>query len=158
MNIFVLNIIIYKFKSNFTIYNLNTEMDKNFIKLMIRIIAHEITKNDESFEEVYSKICNSMPKKCDFQVNDTPLSTSLIELGDQIIDYYNDHFEEGSDGTMKLIESNEIPLLNGKCKREYKTMQIIGFGGFGNVYKAENKLDQEVYAIKTVPLYSTAYE
>jgi hypothetical protein len=137
-------------------------MGENFIKLMIRMIAHKITKNDESIEEVYRKICISMSKECDFQVNDTPLSKSLIDLGNQIIDYYNDHFEEGFDDmghrTWKLIESDDILLLNGKCKREYENMTFIGQGSYGSVHKAENKLDNEVYAIKKISLYSTPYE
>ncbi len=135
-------------------------MDESLIQLLIWIISYEITKDRGSKDNqqiAFRRMSHLISEECNNLINiDDPLSESRIKLGMEMIHFYHDHFTEESNGTMKLIES-EIPLMNGRCKREFRDMTIIGNGAFGKVFRAVNVLDHKEYAIKEVPLYGTGF-
>lgn len=43
-------------------------------------------------------------------------------------------------------------LENGRLRSVFENMELIGKGGFGNVYKARHRLDKKNYAIKIIKL------
>ncbi len=138
----------------------NTKMDGSLIQLLIWMIAYEINKDRESKDNqqnLYHRLSHLLSEECNNRANnDDPLPESLTKLGVEMIHFYYDHFIEESDGTMKLIES-EIPLMNGRYKREFRNMKFIATGAFGKVHRSVNVLDHKEYAIKEVPLYGTEY-
>jgi serine/threonine protein kinase len=44
------------------------------------------------------------------------------------------------------------PLKENTFLNEFEVIQMIGYGGYGQVYKTRNKNDQKLYAIKKVKL------
>jgi hypothetical protein len=141
-------------------------MNENFIELLIWIIAYEISKDHGSknvhCNNVFRKICNLMSEEYNIKFNNNdPLNESRIELGKKMINYYQSHFtvvsdnDSYGDGAMKFIK---FPLMNGKYDNEFKQLNMIGNGSFGNVYRAVNILDRQEYAIKKVPLYGNEYD
>jgi hypothetical protein len=131
-------------------------MNENFIQLLLWIIRHEITKDllskdHNNHDGVFRKICNLLSDEYKMCINiDNPLGESLIKLGNKMIEYYYAHYTEGFDGVLKLVE---LQLRNGHYSEKFKQVDVIGHGAFGNVYKALDRSDEEVYAIKTVSLY-----
>lgn len=135
-------------------------MDESLIRLLIWMIASEINKDRESKDDqqnVYSRLSHIFSEECNIRINDDPLPKTLKKLGMEMIIFYYDHFTEEFDGTMKLIES-EIPLTNGRFRREFRDMKIIGGGAYGKVYRCVNVLDHKEYAIKEVALYGRGYD
>ena len=48
--------------------------------------------------------------------------------------------------------SSKIPISSLRYKTEYRQLSLIGYGGFGKVFTAQNILDNNVYAIKKIIL------
>jgi len=46
----------------------------------------------------------------------------------------------------------EMEWSKSRYQTEFKEIKCIGKGGFGSVYLAKNKLDEQIYAIKKIPL------
>jgi hypothetical protein len=140
-------------------------MDENFIELLIWIIASQIINDHRSnrsdHQKVFRKIRDSLAKEYNIRVNsDDSLSESRIQLGKKMIDFYYDHFMEGSDdgGSDAHVKLIDIPLMTGKYANEFINLNMIGNGAFGNVYRAENVLDHQEYAVKSVSLYGMSSE
>lgn len=136
-------------------------MDESLIKLLIWIIAHEITKDQgskENQQNVFHRLIHLLSGEFNDCINnDDPLSDSLIKLGMEMIYFYYNHFTENCDGTLKLIES-DIPLINGRFKRKFREMDdTIGSGNFGKVCRAKSLVDHKEYAIKKVQLYGKIF-
>jgi hypothetical protein len=145
---------------------------KNFIQLLIWIIANEITKDQESKddsgpkndhepkdnrEKVFRRILNLLTKEYISGNSDGPDDES-IKFGLEMIGLYYNRFADTTndgDGALKLVSEKEFRLMNGKCAKEFGELTLIGHGGFGNVYRAKNALDNQEYAIKIVSLYGT---
>ena len=58
------------------------------------------------------------------------------------------------DSPVDLISDSVIfkYLENGRLSSVFENMELIGKGGFGNVYKARHRLDKKNYAIKIIKL------
>jgi hypothetical protein len=140
-------------------------MDENFIQLLIWLIAHEISKDngdDNDHKTLFYRMYDNL--NVEYKISKTHQKhvnyNSHIELGKKIINFFYDHFtgasdEDSDDGAMKLLD---IPLKNGEYKKHFRELNFIGDGSYGNVYRAENVLDHEHYAIKKVPLYGRKTE
>lgn len=48
--------------------------------------------------------------------------------------------------------SSKIPISLLRYKTEYRQLSLIGYGGFGKVFTAQNILDNNIYAIKKIIL------
>uniref|UniRef100_A0A8C9FCN5 Eukaryotic translation initiation factor 2 alpha kinase 2 n=1 Tax=Pavo cristatus TaxID=9049 RepID=A0A8C9FCN5_PAVCR len=55
---------------------------------------------------------------------------------------------------LQLVNSISLSLLFLRFRREYKNIEPIGKGGFGNVFKATSRTDERTYAVKRVELIS----
>jgi hypothetical protein len=125
------------------------------------MIARETTKDQQSKDDeqkVFRKMCQSL-SEYNIRINEDCLTDSHIKLGKNMINFYYNHFtvmsnNDSSDGTIKLIE---FPLINGKYDIEFRELELIGGGAFGKVFKTENVLDHEKYAIKQVQLNGTVF-
>uniref|UniRef100_A0A8C9F9I8 Eukaryotic translation initiation factor 2 alpha kinase 2 n=1 Tax=Pavo cristatus TaxID=9049 RepID=A0A8C9F9I8_PAVCR len=53
---------------------------------------------------------------------------------------------------LQLVNSISLSLLFLRFRREYKNIEPIGKGGFGNVFKATSRTDERTYAVKRVEL------
>ena len=61
-----------------------------------------------------------------------------------------DSSDEGSDGD--ISESSKSMLSESRYHQDFKELKMLGSGGGGSVWKARNKLDRRLYAIKKVTL------
>jgi len=48
------------------------------------------------------------------------------------------------------MDLNLKDIVYDEKKEEYKTTEYIGSGGFGNVYKTTKKIDNSIWALKTI--------
>lgn len=78
------------------------------------------------------------------------------ELSDNIKDAPADEISSEGEG-----DSTEVPLhlpdnLKGysRLKQEYVVLEWLGRGGFGQVYKVRNIVDDRIYALKRIPLHT----
>jgi hypothetical protein len=136
---------------------MGTKMDHNLIQLLIWIISREITKEngseDDDHNNVFRKICNLLSEEYNIRVNNDPLIDSRIDLALKMINFYYNHFGEGSDGDELLMN---FPILNGKYDAFINHIQIAE-GTYG-VYRVEDVTDNHHYAVKKVPLYGITYQ
>ena len=49
---------------------------------------------------------------------------------------------------------NECPLKDGKYKKKFKKLEVIGRGSYGTVYKVEHKSNKSIHAIKKIAFSS----
>jgi hypothetical protein len=83
-----------------------------------------------------------------------PKETKLKSFNDIFFHYYGITFN-----TLNFTKNtiNLRILKNGKYENEFKEESLIGFGSFTIVYKAINRNDEKVYAIKKIPLNDLKY-
>ena len=82
----------------------------------------------------------------------------IIKEGEKIIEEMNKK-EIYRKIIKKILRKNkinkEIEVIS-RYKKEYIEKEKIGGGGFGIVYRAENKIDGKIYAIKKIPIFKRA--
>jgi len=44
-------------------------------------------------------------------------------------------------------------LHTGRYRKQFEELELIGKGGFGSVFKCEDRLEEQIYAVKKVRLH-----
>uniref|UniRef100_H2Z6J2 non-specific serine/threonine protein kinase n=1 Tax=Ciona savignyi TaxID=51511 RepID=H2Z6J2_CIOSA len=61
-------------------------------------------------------------------------------------------------GNLKVNRKDVFDFGVSRYKEEYDEIEVIGYGAFGKVYKAINKIDGQVYAVKQIKCKSNGSE
>ena len=129
----------------------NGSKDKNDNKLFENLskYLHEIgiIDNARSFSTKTSNVRNVYIKYMDELLNNKDINNEpkMITQGD---DY------EVSESLMEIQNESIIGTQQSRYVSDFIELEKIGVGGFGAVYKALNKIDQSLYAIKKIPFSS----
>ncbi|ORX44509.1 kinase-like protein [Piromyces finnis] len=128
-----------------------------------KLIPYLNLDNEELRSNHYEKsIITSGLRKLSHSNNDTKINKIDIDISIACLIDKDDRSTSTNnvDNTAYYIVSvrditrqlTEIEWTKSRYYTEFKEIKCIGKGGFGSVYLAKNKLDEQVYAIKKIPL------
>ncbi|ORX55979.1 kinase-like protein [Piromyces finnis] len=132
-------------------------------KLMNIINNEELSSYVESCFHYHGLNKNGSTFPCDISLGLFPkslLETSSVSSSLSIKMYSNNAIVVVINTNKKVYRSSDSVLLDLKSRyqNEYEEIKTLGKGGFGQVYKARNRLDGQLYAIKKIKLQSKPKE
>src|SRR5262249_47125323 len=110
-------------------------------------LSSDCDERFQSFCEYYNKYYNSFSKRFKLIPQKTFTIQALNaykELGMKIKQFYDIQIKKS-----EIVWNHSD---NGKYRREFEEIELLGKGGYGYVYKAKNVIDKRTYAIKMVKM------
>jgi len=131
-------------------------------KLMNIINSDEIISLADSIYHYHglNKNGSTFPCEISFGVFPKSLLDNNLSSSSSINQLSNTTFIAVISANKKIFRSSDSVLLDLKSRyqNEYDEIETLGKGGFGQVYKARNRLDGQLYAIKKIKLQSKPNE
>jgi len=158
-------------RSNLSAYNLDKNIIKNKIiaKLIkFNILDKDITNENENEIDLKNNIYNLISDELSTQI----ISNNSFDVKKEILDIISDEITLLNNSSIEVSEeldsshsgiSKELqglrPYWYGSAyKNTSITCEFLGSGGFSNVYKVYNNLDDKFYAVKKIGINQIFYK
>lgn len=129
------------------------DIEEKIVKYESKIFTNTLNNKDLLIVSLVEYICNMHDNSNDlfFSIIEF-LKTNNIVIDDKI-DEINEDFADLKYLCIKMIDnlfSHKKIRNSSRYSFDFIEMENIGYGGFGNVYKVYNKIDEKLYAIKKI--------